>query len=95
MSQDTAIKAMQSLRNIGPVCARDLVAAGIDSPEKLKELGAQEAFLKLCLHTKKFCFNAAYLYALEGAIKNCDWRAIPENKKIEFKAFTAKLREEF
>lgn len=88
-------KGMQKLKNIGPVCAKDLVTAGINTPEKLQKLGSKEAFLQICLSTKKFCFNACYLYALEGAIEDCDWRMIPEKKKTEFKKFTAQLRKDF
>lgn len=81
------------LRNIGPEMAAKLVAAGIDSPEKLRRLGAKKAFLKLH-ETGQFCgrYNAAYLYALEGAIRDCDWRAIPERLKCGFKKYTAELR---
>jgi len=73
--------------------AAKLIAAGIDSPEKLRRLGARKAFLKLH-ETGQFCgkYNAAYLYALEGAIRDCDWRAIPERLKSEFKKYTAELR---
>jgi len=39
------------------------------------------------------CCNAAYLYALYGAIHNIDWRDVPETKKAQFKAFAAELRE--
>jgi len=41
------------------------------------------------------CFNAAYLYALYGAVHNLDWREVPEAKKNQFKKFTAQLRKEF
>ena len=82
----------KELRNIGPEMATKLANAGINSPEKLRKLGAKKAFLKL--HEKgQFCekYNAAYLYALEGAIRDCDWRAIPEKLKTEFKNYTAEL----
>ena len=83
----------KSLRNVGPVVAQQLAAAGIDTPAKLKRLGAKKAFVKI-VETGGFCchYNAAYLYALEGAIRGCDWRGIPEAKKEEFKAFTRQLR---
>ena len=37
-------------------------------------------------------FNACYLYALWGAIHDCDWRLVPDDKKEEFKKLTASLR---
>ncbi len=89
----TAEELEKSLRNIGPKTSRQLIKAGIDTPAKLKKLGAEEAFIKI-LQSGGFCgiFHAAYLYALWGAIYDCDWRDIPEEKKKEFKAFTQDLR---
>ena len=89
----TAEELAKELRNIGPIVARKLIKAGINTPAKLKKIGAKKAFLRI-LQTGGFCgkFHAAYLYALEGAIQNCDWRALSEKKNKEFKAFTAELR---
>ena len=78
---------------MAPRWPQKLVKAGINSSEKLRKLGAKKAFLKL--YEKGLLFegyNAAYLYALEGAIRDCDWRAIPEKLKKEFKKYTAELR---
>ena len=86
----------EALRNIGPVCARQLVEIGIDTPEKLKKLGAVKTYEKLLTSGVQCgCINAAYLYALEGAINNCDWRDLPEKRKEEFKTYTANLREKY
>jgi DNA transformation protein len=89
----TAEELAEKLRNIGPVVAQKLINAGVHTPAELKKIGAKKAFLQI-FKTGGFCgkFHAAYLYALEGAITNCDWRAIPEKKKKEFKAFTEELR---
>lgn len=83
----------KKLRNIGPIVAVKLINAGIDTPEKLRKLGAKEAYMRI-LRSGGFCgkFHAAYLYALEGAIIDCDWREIPEETKKEFKAYTEELR---
>lgn len=83
------------LKNIGPEMAKKLDKAGITTPEKLKKIGAKKAFIKI-YESGGFCgkYNAAYLYALEGAIRGCDWRSIPKKSKIEFKQYAKKLREE-
>lgn len=89
-----AISVLQKeLMNIGPVMAEKLVNIGVDSPDKLKKLGAKTVFLKL-YENGQFCskYHAAYLYALEGAIRGCDWRALPESVKEEYKSYTANLR---
>jgi len=81
------------LRNIGPITAKQLIGAGIDTPEKLRALGAKKAYLKIH-EMGGYCgkFHVAYIYALEGAITDTDWRRIPQAKKKEFKAFTEDLR---
>ena len=62
------------LRNIGEKSAERLLAVGIDSPEKLKEMGVEKVYLKILSRGLLPCsFNAAYLYALHGAIIDCDW----------------------
>jgi DNA transformation protein len=83
----------KQLRNVGPALAARLVAAGIDSPQKLRELGAKRAFEKMYATGDAYGdFNAAYLYALEGAIRECDWLAIPDAVKQEFKAYAQALQ---
>ena len=37
-------------------------------------------------------FNAAYLYALEGAIQECDWSEIPESQKRDYRDFAKSLQ---
>ena len=37
-------------------------------------------------------FNAAYLYALEGAIRDCDWLDIPKKVKQEYKQYAQTLQ---
>jgi len=87
-----AEKLAKKLKNIGPKTAKKLIAAGIDSPEKLKKLGAVESYFRL-LKSGNFdgTFHAAFLYALEGAIENVDWREISAEKKREFRDLTAKF----
>jgi DNA transformation protein len=93
MTAESIEKLQIELKNIGPTMAEKLVNVGIDSPEKLRKLGAKKAFLKL-YEKGQFCskYHAVYLYALEGAIRDCDWRAIPESLKKEYKKYTAELR---
>lgn len=83
----------KQLRNVGPKLAAKLVEAGIDSPEKLRKLGAKKAFEKLYPTGDSYGdFNAAYLYALEGAIRNCEWLNIPDKIKKEYKEYAQNLQ---
>ncbi len=90
-------RSISEMRNLGPVCERDLNAIGIYTAAELIRCGAVAAFLMLRAERArsgretKSC-NAIYLYALYGAIHDIDWRAIPQKKKDEFKKLTAELR---
>ena len=92
--EKTKIKKLANqLKNVGPKLAERLIAAGIDTPEKLRKIGAKEAFQKMYEHGDKYGdYNAAYLYALEGAIRDCDWLEIPEEIKNEYKEFAQNLQ---
>jgi DNA transformation protein len=86
-------KLQKQLKNVGPKLAEKLVEAGIDTPEKLKKLGAKTAFLKMYEHGDKYGdYNAAYLYALEGAIRDCNWLYIPDQLKTEYKKYAQSLQ---
>ncbi len=96
-SHDTPIL---QLRNLGPACEKDFSAVEIYTLGDLLELGVEKSFEVLMLGkiargNRGKCFNAAYLYAIYGAIHNIDWRDVPEPKKVYFKKLTAKLREEY
>ncbi|MDJ0829212.1 MAG: TfoX/Sxy family DNA transformation protein [Desulfobacterales bacterium] len=84
---------VKQLRNVGPKLAEKLVEAQIDTPEKLRKLGAKKAFEKMYATGDAYGdFNAAYLYALEGAIRDCDWLDLPDKMKQDFKEYAHKLQ---
>lgn len=86
------------LRNLGPACEEDLTSAGIHTAGDIRKLSVKEAFL-LAMSARQAAgksthgYNAAFLYALYGAIHDVDWREVPEAKRDDFKAFTASLRD--
>lgn len=85
----------KQLRNVGPKLAAKLIEAGIDSPEKLRHIGAKKAFEKMYAAGDSYGdYNAAYLYALEGAVRDCDWLDIPEKIKQEYKKYAQDLQAE-
>ena len=94
MSTEKIVRDLvKHLRNVGPKLAVKLVEARIDSPEKLRQLGAKKAFEKMYASGDSYGdFNAAYLYALEGAIRDCDWLDIPLEIKQEYRAFAQRLQ---
>ena len=94
MSTEKVVKDLaKQLRNVGPKLAAKLIEAGIDSPEKLRQIGAKEAFEKMYPAGDAYGdFNAAYLFALEGAVRDCDWLEIPEKIMLEYKEFAQNLQ---
>jgi len=84
----------KQLKNIGPTLADRMVDAGIDTPEKLRAMGAKKAFQLMYATGDNYGdFNAAYLYALEGAIRDCDWSSIPDSVRDDYRAYAQNLQE--
>ena len=82
--------ALCDLPNVGKVLEKNLIDVGIDSPEKLREAGAREAFLRIrasqdpgaCLHM---------LYGLEGAVRGVKDVLLDPETRRSLKEFFAKL----
>ncbi len=81
---------LTSMINIGKEMAKKLTVVGIDSPEKLIELGTKTAFLKLKMAYPQVCL--VHLYTLEGAIHNIEFNRLSEDKKKELKEFSDGLK---
>ena len=70
---------LTSMRNIGGEMARKLAAVGIDSPEKLRETGAKQAYFQVKETFPNVCL--VHLYALEGAITDQEYNQLSEETK--------------
>ena len=81
---------LTSMMNIGNEMAKKLTSVGIDSSEKLMDIGAKQAFLKLKETYPQVCL--VHLYALEGAILNTEFNSLSEDKKKELKEFSDFLK---
>ncbi|MBT3669615.1 MAG: TfoX/Sxy family protein [Chloroflexi bacterium] len=80
------MEKLVDLPNIGEILAEKLIGIDIYTFEELVEIGSIEAVLKIGETDSHTCYSM--LYALEGAIQNMRWHAIPkEERKI--------LKEEF
>lgn len=91
-------RKISEMRNLGTSVEKDLNAAGVFFAHEVVKLGTKKTFLKMLegrikLGRSAKCCNALYLYSIFGAIHNVDWREIPEEKKVEFKEYTKKLRQ--
>lgn len=83
----TELKAMM---NIGKEMSRKLTSVGIDSPEKLIELGSKKAFAKLKESYPNICL--VHLYSLEGAIYNIEYNRLSDDTKKELKEFSDSMK---
>lgn len=81
---------LTSMLNIGKEMARKLAAVGIHTPEELAKVGAEEAFFRIKAVFPQVCL--VHLYALEGAIKDMEYNRLPEDKRLELKAFSDQLK---
>ena len=71
----------EKLRNIGPKGMAWLRQTGVRTLEELKAVGALSAFVRVRRAGFKPSLNL--LYALEGAILDCHWQQIPDERRAE------------
>lgn len=69
-------RALDRLKNIGPVTVRQLGEVGIGSEQQLREVGALEAYRRLRRAFPER-INLMCLYALQGALLDCHWGELP------------------
>lgn len=76
---------LTQLPNIGKVVAEKLIQVGITSPEELKALGTEQAFIRLLTVDDTACLSE--LQAIEGAIQGIRWHNLSKERKEELKEF--------
>ncbi len=81
---DQLIK-LTEMPNIGKVVAEKLIQVGITTPEELKAVGSEQAFIRLQTIDETACLSM--LQALEGAVQGMRWHNLPRERKEELKEF--------
>lgn len=74
-----------NLPNIGKDLSSKLLTLGIDTPEKLKETGTEQTYLRIKALDPGACFSL--LCAIEGAIQGIRWHNLPPERKLELRQF--------
>jgi hypothetical protein len=69
------------MRNIGPKSAAWLRQVGLRTPEDLAAAGPVDAFMRVKRAGFKPSLNL--LYALEGALRDCHWQEVPDERRTE------------
>lgn len=78
-------KNLSDFPNIGKVVEKQLNEVGITNIDQLKEIGAEQAWIKIQNIDDSACINR--LFGLEGAIRGIKKTLLPEDRKIELKEF--------
>ncbi|WP_099468480.1 TfoX/Sxy family protein [Konateibacter massiliensis] len=76
---------LSKLSNIGKVVEEQLNAVGITTYDELKNLGAEQAWLKIQEIDETSCMNK--LLGLEGAIQGMKKTLLSEQRRTELKEF--------
>lgn len=77
-------RALDQLKNIGPVTVRQLGEVGIGSEQQLREVGALEAFRRLRRAFPRR-ITLMCLYALQGALLDCHSGELPPEVKDQLR----------
>jgi DNA transformation protein len=80
------MSALSDLPNVGKVLDGNLLSVGIETPEQLRSIGAEEAFIRIreqvdsdaCLHM---------LYGVQGAIDGIPDKFLPIQTKERLRLF--------
>ncbi len=88
--KEIGMQDLTSMRNIGKEMDKKLKSVGIDSPDRLRELGSKQVFLKLKEVYPQICL--VHLYALEGAVEDLEFNSLSDGKKKELKEFSDFLK---
>lgn len=81
---------LSEMRNLGKVNEEKLREVGIATPEALRAIGAEGAFLQVReLSDEGACLHL--LYGLEGAIRDIPKQGIPPTRKKELRDFYDQL----
>lgn len=75
---------LSELCNLGPISARWLTAVGVRNRRDLAELGSVAAYQRLKGHGYRVTLNM--VYAVEGALRDIEWKRLPAALKARLKA---------
>lgn len=76
---------LSRLPNVGKVLERLLVACDITTAEQLREVGTEEAFLRIRIQDPTACIRM--LYGIQGAVDGVKDTSLAQNTKDRLKQF--------
>jgi len=81
---------MPGIHNIGKVLEYKLEEVGIDSYEKLCEIGTEDAFARI--YANRSNISKGFLFAIEGAIQGVRTKYLSKERKAELLEFVKSLK---
>ena len=82
------VRAIRELKGLGPKSAQWLAEIGVHTDADLRALGSLQAWHRLrFIRGSHVTLNA--LYAMEAALLDCHWRALPAETKAALKSAVA------
>lgn len=87
------VSKLTKLPNIGKSLEELLLEIEIDSPEKLRDTGTENTFIRIMAIDKEACF--CKLCAIEGAIQGIRWHDLDRQRKDELRQFFAMAKKNF
>jgi DNA transformation protein and related proteins len=83
--------ADEHIRNLGPVSMEMLAGIGVHTLDDLRTMGAVVAWTRLRFEQPPgMTMNG--LYAMEAALRDCHWLALPGDVKVALKTEAAVVR---
>ena len=80
------MSSLFAARNIGATLHARLRAVGVDSLEDIRERGPGRIYCELSeAQTDRHLPVCYYLYSLQGALENKDWRSLSEQQKQDLR----------
>jgi DNA transformation protein len=76
---------LSDMPNIGSTLQDKLIMVQVLTPDKLREIGSKEAFIRIRNIDESACLNM--LYALEGAVQGIRWHGLSKEYKKDLKEF--------
>ncbi len=89
MDLNAKFGSLSGLPNVGKVLEKNLMDAGICSPEELRKVGAKEAFIRIRAIDSGACIHL--LYGLQGAVEGIKDTQLSESTKKDLRIFFKSL----
>lgn len=80
------MSALSDMPNVGKVLEDNLLKVGIETPEQLRSIGTEEAFIRIRMQADP-CACLHMLYGIQGAIDSVPDKFLSDQTKQKLKAF--------